>query len=196
LNYPLQINFKVLAIAQQLSLTDAGNNLVFYVKQKAFKLKEAVTVFADEQQTRPWFTINADRVMDFNANYSFTDYTGKPFGGMRRQGRKSIWRASYEIFDGVQPYPVALIKEENPWAKVFDAFLGEVPVLGLFTGYLFHPSYLISRTDGMPFMRLKKHASFVGRKFGIDKLANLDQTEELRILLAIMMMVLLERARG
>ena len=196
MNYPLQINFKVLAIAQQLSLTDATNNLIFYVKQKAFKLKEAVTVFADEQQTRPWFHISADRVIDFNANYSFVDYTGKPFGSMRRQGRKSIWKASYEIFDGFQPYPVAIIKEENPWSKVFDALLTEIPIVGIFTGYMFHPSYLISRPDGMPLMRLKKHASFVGRKFGIDQLAQLDQTEELRILLAVMMMVLLERRRG
>jgi len=196
LNFPLQINFKVLAIARQLSLTDATGQLIFYVKQKAFKLKEAVTLFADEQMTRPWFNISADRVLDFNANYSFTDYTGKPFGSMRRQGRKSLWRASYEIFDGFHPYPVALIKEENPWSKVFDTLFGEIPILGVFTGYLFHPSYLISRPDGMPFMRLKKHASFVGRRFSIDKLAQLDQTEELRILLAIMMMVLLERSRG
>jgi hypothetical protein len=198
LNYtfPLQINFKVLAIAQQLSLVDASGNLIFYVKQKAFKLKEAVTVFADEQQTRPWFTINADRVLDFNANYSFTDYTGKHFGSMRRLGKKSLWKANYEIFDGARPHPVAIIKEENPWAKVFDALLTEIPLVGIFTGYLFHPSYLVSRPDGMPFMRLKKQSSFIGRRFTIDKLAHLDQSEELRILLALMMMVLLERRRG
>lgn len=194
--FPLQINFKLLAIAQQLSLTDASGNLIFYVKQKAFKLKEAVTVFADEQQARPWFTINADRVLDFNANYSFMDYTGKPFGSMRRQGRKSLWKANYEIFDGFHPHPVAIIREENPWAKVFDALLGEIPIIGIFTGYMFHPSYLVSRPDGMPFMRIKKHSSFVGRRFSIDKLAHLDQTEEFRILLALMMMVLLERSRG
>lgn len=196
MNYPLQINFKILAIAQQLSLTEATGNLIFYVKQKAFKLKEAVTVFADEAMTRPWFTINADRVIDWNANYTFTDLSGRPFGSMRRQGRKSLWRATYEIFDGHQPHPVAMVKEENPWVKVFDATLGEIPLLGIFTGYFFHPSYLISRPDGMPYLRLKKQSSFVGRKFTIDKLAHLDQTEELRLLLAVMMMVLLERARG
>ncbi len=194
--FPLQINFKLLALAQQLSLTEANGNLIFYVKQKAFKLKEAVTVFADEQMTRPWFTINADRVLDFNANYSFMDYTGKLFGSMRRLGKKSLWKAHYEIFDGFNPHPVAIFKEENPWAKVFDALLGEIPIVGMFTGYLFHPTYLVSRPDGMPFMRLKKQSSFVGRRFTIDKLAHLDQTEELRILLALMMMVLLERARG
>ena len=196
MNYPLQINFKILAIAQQLSLTEATGNLIFYVKQKAFKLKEAVTVFADEAMTRPWFTINADRVIDFRANYTFTDMSGRPFGSMRRLGKKSLWRATYEISDGYQPHPVATIKEENPTAKVFDALLGEIPILGIFTGYLFHPSYLISRPDGMPYLRLKKQASFVGRKFTIEKLAHLDQTEELRLLLGIMMMVLLERARG
>lgn len=196
MNYPLEINFKILAIAQQLSLTEATGNLVFYVKQKAFKLKESVTVFADEAMTRPWFMINADRVLDFNANYTFTDLSGRPFGSMRRLGRKSIWRATYEILDGYQPHPVATIKEENPWTKVFDAMLGEVPLLGIFTGYVFHPSYLISRPDGMPYLRLKKRPSFVGRKFSIEKLAQLEQTEELRLLLGIMMMVLLERARG
>jgi len=196
LNYPLQINFKILAIAQQLSLTEATGNLIFYVKQKAFKLKEAVTVFADEAMTRPWFTINADRAIDFRANYTFTDLSGRPFGSMRRLGKKSLWKASYEIFDGYQPNPVGIIREENPWAKVFDAVLGEIPILGVFTGYLFHPSYLITRPDGMPYLRLKKQPSFVGRKFTIDKLAHLDQTEELRLLLGVMMMVLLERARG
>ena len=196
MNYPLQIIFKVLAIARQLSLTDATGNLIFYVKQKAFKLKEAVTVFADAEQTRPWFHITADRVLDFNANYSFTDVSGRPFGSIRRQGRKSLWKASYELFDGFQPHPVAIIREENPWSKVFDTLFGEIPILGIFTGYMFHPSYLVTRPDGMPFMRLKKHSSFVGRRFSIDKLANLDQTEELRILLALMMIVLLERSRG
>lgn len=194
--YPLQINFKVLAIAQQISLNDATGNLIFYVKQKAFKLKEAVTIFADAEMTRPWFMINADRVLDFNANYSFNDYSGRTVGSMRRLGKKSLWKANYEIFDGFQPHPVAIIKEENPWAKVFDAMLTEIPIVGIFTGYMFHPSYLISRPDGMPFMRLKKQSSFIGRRFTIDKLANLDQTEELRILLAVMMMVLMERRRG
>jgi hypothetical protein len=185
-----------MAIAQQLSLIDASGQLIFYVKQKAFKLKEAVTVFADEAQQRPWFMIGADRVIDFRANYTFTDTTGRPFGSMRRLGKKSLWKAHYEIFDGYNPHPVAIIKEENPWAKVFDGLFGEIPILGIFTGYLFHPSYLIQRPDGMPYLRLKKERSFIGRRFTIDKLANLDQTEELRILLAVMMMVLLERARG
>lgn len=196
MNYPLHINFKVLALAQQLSLTDATGTLIFYVKQKAFKLKEAVTVFADAQQTRPLFAINADRVIDFSASYHFTDMTGRPLGSIKRQGRKSIWKAHYEIFDGWQPHPTLLIKEENPWSKVFDALFSEIPVAGIFTGYVFNPSYLVSRPDGMPILRLKKERSFFGRSFSITLLAGIDQTEELRILLGLIMMILLERHRG
>lgn len=197
MNYPLHITFKVLALAHQLSITDATGNLIFYVKQKAFKLKDSVTVFADAEQTRPLFAINADRVLDFSASFHFTDMSGRSLGSVKRQGRKSLWKAHYEIFDGQQPYPTLLIKEENPWSKVFDAMFSEIPLVGIFTGYVFNPSYLVSRPDGMPVMRLKKERSFFGRSFSINLLlAGIDQTEELRIMLGLIMMILLERHRG
>jgi uncharacterized protein YxjI len=195
MNYPLQLSFKVLAIAQQLSLRDAAGNLIFYVKQKAFKLKEAVTVFADAEQTQPVFYINANKILDFSANYQFTDRAGAPVGSVRRQGMRSIWRASYDIYDERNNH-VMSIKEEKPWAKVFDSLLGEVPILGIFTGFLFHPSYLVFRPDGMPFMRLTKQRAFFEGKFILEKLAELPPVDETRTLLGVLMMLLLERTRG
>ena len=47
MNFPLDLRFKLLAIASQIAVTDAQGQLVYYAKQRAFKLKEAVTVFAD-----------------------------------------------------------------------------------------------------------------------------------------------------
>ena len=47
MNYPLDLSFKILAIAPQISVSDANGALVLYVKQKAFKLKEDVTIYAD-----------------------------------------------------------------------------------------------------------------------------------------------------
>jgi len=88
------------------------------------------------------------------------------------------------------------VREENPWAKVFDALLGDVPILNLLTGYFFHPSYGIARPDGTKTARLRKVASFFGRRFVIDKLADFEKGEEERILLGLMMMILLERRRG
>ena len=61
MNYPLQLSFEVLSIARKLSVIDAAGNLNFFVKQKAFKLKESVTVFADADQKLPLYELAADR---------------------------------------------------------------------------------------------------------------------------------------
>jgi hypothetical protein len=57
LAYPLSVSFKIVALAPQLSVRDANGNLIAYVRQKLFKLKEAVTVYSDEGQTQPVFAI-------------------------------------------------------------------------------------------------------------------------------------------
>ena len=194
MNYPLQLSFKILAIAQQVSATDASGKLVFYVKQKAFKLKEAVTVFADAEQTQPLFHINADRMLDFSARYTFTNPQGQPVGAIKRQGMKSLWKSHYDVFDGDNV--VMTIREENPWVKVLDGLLGEIPVLGMLTGHFLHPAFLVSRTDGTVILRLQKQAAFFEGKFAIEKKAEFDVHEEARALLSLIMMVLLERGKG
>jgi uncharacterized protein YxjI len=194
MEYPLNFSFKIVALAPQLAVTDASGNLVYYVKQKLFKLKEEVTVFADREQTRPLYKINADRIIDFSARYHFSDTAGNDLGSVKRQGMKSIFKARYDISKGEEI--VMNIAEENPWVKVIDAVVGEIPVVGMFTGYMFHPKYLVSRTDGTPVMRLTKQPAFFEGKFSLDKLAELGQEEENRVLLSLLMMVLLERSRG
>ena len=195
MNYPLQLSFKILAIAKQLSVVDSTGRLVFYVKQKAFKLKEAVTVFADEAQTQALYTINADRVLDFSARYHFTDArTSSTLGSVKRQGMKSLWRSRYDIMEGEQV--VMTSQEANPWAKVFDSLLGEVPVLGMFTGFFFHPAYNVLRPNGAAVMRLVKEPAFFEGKFKLESLGPMQEREEVLALLSLLMMVLLERARG
>lgn len=193
-NYPLQLTFKVLAIAQQLSVTDAQGNLVFYVKQKAFKLREAVTIFADAAQTQPLYTIEADRALDFSARYAIRGADGAPIATLQRQGMKSLWRTHFDLLVG--DTPSLTITEENPWTQVLDGLLGEVPVLGMLTGYLFHPAYLASRPDATIVLRLQKQPALFEGRFTIEKRGALGEEEELPALLALMMVVLLERGRG
>lgn len=77
-----------------------------------------------------------------------------------------------------------------------DLLLGEVPLVGLLAHYVFHPKCLVSREDERPVMRLVKEAAFFEGRFRIDKLSDLDEDEERRVILSLLMMVLLERARG
>lgn len=194
MKYPLTLSFKILALAPQISVTDAYGNLVFYVRQKLFKLKESVTVFADAQQTKPLYAINADRIIDWSARYNFTDQQGISVGAVKRQGMRSLWRAHYDILNG--DMAVMSVQEENPWVKVMDSLVGEVPILGFFTGYLFHPAFLVTRHDGAVVMRLQKVPAFFESKFIIEQKAPLDESEQRRVLLSLLMMVLLERSRG
>ena len=195
MNYPLDISFKLLALAQQLAVRDAQGNLVFYVKRKAFKLKEAITVFADEAQQRPLYHINADRIMDFSARYSFTDNAGRSLGSIKRHGMRSLWKSHYEIED--DHHAALSLNEENAWIKVFDSVLGQLPIVGALTGYLFHPAYLVSRADGTVLLRMEKQPAFFEGKFRVERLAvHLAPEEETRALLGLLMMIMLERSRG
>lgn len=194
MNFPLELNFKKIALSPQVLVRDASGQVVLYTKQKAFKLKEAVTIFADAEQTRQLYTINADRVLDFNAKYNIADASSRSLGAVARKGRKSIWRAEYEVLDGGGSSMT--IREENGWVKVADALFGELPIAGIFSGYVFNPTYLLTNASGVPLMRLSKQPAFMQGKFRIEKLGVMSESEETRAVLSFLMMVLLERRRG
>lgn len=195
MNYPLDLSFKLLALASQIYIRDSSGNLLGYVKQKLFKLKEDINIFADESQTQQLFNIKADRVIDFSAKYNFTDSSGRYIGAIKRQGMRSIWRANYDISNATGQQ-VLRIHEENGWIKVIDALVGEIPVVGMFTGYLFNPAYILEKMDGSPLMRLAKQPAFFEGKFQLSPQAQPTQEEETLCLLGALTMTLLERSRG
>jgi hypothetical protein len=43
---------------------------------------------------------------------------------------------------------------------VCDSLFSEIPILGMFRGYAFHPEYLGTQEDGTAVMRLKKEPAF------------------------------------
>ena len=195
MNFPLTLNFKKIALAPQISVIDGAARLLFYVKQKAFKLKEAVTVFADVEQTQPLYTINADRVLDISARYHINDMSGFGLGTLQRQGMRSIWRANYEIMRGGGT--VMHIREENPWIRVGDAIFADLPIIGIFSGYVFNPAYLVTRADnGQVLMRVQKEKAFLEGKYTITKTGEMSENDERLAVLSVLMMTLLERARG
>lgn len=195
MNYPVELSFKLLAIASQIYIRDANGELLGYVKQKLFKLKEDINIFADESQTQLLYNIKADRVLDFSAKYNFTDAAGNLIGSIKRKGLRSLWRANYEIYDA-RENQVMKISEENGWIKVVDSLIGEVPVVGMFTGYFFNPSYIVSRTDNTQIARLQKQPAFFEGRFRLSPLGQISADEEIKVLLSVLSMTLLERSRG
>lgn len=195
MNYPINLTFKLLALASQIYVNDANGALLGYVKQKMFKLKEDINIFADESQTHVLYNIKADRVLDFSARYTFRDGAGNVIGSIKRQGMRSIWKANYEVANAADQV-VYVIHEENAWIKVVDALVGELPIVGMFTGYLFNPAYLMERGPGNVIARLAKQPAFFEGKFQITPKEQIASQEEPLVLLSFLTMTLLERRRG
>lgn len=195
MNYPIDFTFKLLALASQIYVRDAQGTLIGYAKQKMFKFKEDVRIFADEGQTQELYQIKADRVIDFSARYNFIDSrTGQHLGSIKRRGMRSLWRAHYEIFDGERV--VMEIKEESAMVKILDGLVGEIPLVGSFTGYFLNPAYLATQTNGSVVARLQKQPAFFEGKFQLSRQGTISETDEKRIILGFLMMTLLERSRG
>jgi uncharacterized protein YxjI len=194
MQYPLKMTFSLFTLSQQISVTDASGQVVLYVKQKMFRFKEKIEVFADAEMSRKRFEINADRMIDFSANYHFTDADGNAWGSVRREGMRSFWSAHYDIYEGARLE--MSIREEEPWKRLLEGVLGEIPIVGFLVIYWLNPTYQVLSREGGVAMRVVKKPSVFERYFEIEKCSEMEPDDELRALLALIMMVLLERSRG
>ena len=194
MQYPIELRFKLMTLGQRIWATDNGGRTLMFIKQKMFKLKENVEIFNDESQSNLLFRIMSDRVIDFSANYAFTDAEGNDWGAVRRKGMKSLWSAHYEVMQEGQIDMT--IEEESPMKKVLEGIVGEIPIIGIAATYLINPSYIVRRPDGTELLRLTKQPAFWEGRFTLEKLSEMPEDDELRSLMALIMLVLLERVRG
>ena len=196
MQYPLNIRFKIIALTSQISVTDGNGAEVFYVKQKMFKLKENIEIYRDSTKSQLLFTIKADRVLDFSPTYTLSDAGGAPVGTITRQGARSLWKASYDLqlASGMSAH----VREASAWVKVMDGFFGELPIVGLFSGYLFHPKYIVEDQNKLPIATIEKKPAFLEGIFTLDSnnLPSLDEDSQLKAAALLMMVVLMERTRG
>jgi uncharacterized protein YxjI len=193
--YPLTLTFKFLTISSYIRVVDATGQLVGYVKQRAFRLREDVTIFADEGQTQPLFHIKADRIIDIGATYSIRTADGRPLGAVRQRGMRTLWRATYDILDE-SGSAVGLVHEKDVWTKVIDGLIGEIPFLGFVIQQWINPTYLIDSADGVTVLRMRKQPSLIERRFIVEQDAPVSRGLEPLALPAVLMVVLLERGRG
>lgn len=198
MQYPLTLNFKLVALASQVYVRDAAGRELLYVHQKLLKLKESITAYADRSKAKALYRIAADRVLDFRARFDFTDAEGRPLGAVKRQGARSLWRATYDVYLAGSDEPRLRIREEKPWVKLLDGVVGEVPVVGIFSGLVLNPAYqVVDLATGELAFRVAKRRAVLESRFVVERHAGApDAAAEVTVLLAILTMTLLERDRG
>jgi hypothetical protein len=158
----LTYTFKKIALTNKVTVADNGA-LVMFAHQK-IKFKEKIIVYRDSSKTTELGSLAADKVIDFSPTLTFRDVQDNVRFSVKRNGRASIWKANYDINDA-NGQPVFKVTEANPWAKVMDSLFGEIPVLGLFAGYLFHVKYDITGSGGQAVAQIRKLPAFLEGKY-------------------------------
>jgi uncharacterized protein YxjI len=104
---------QVFALTGKLRFYDPHGNLVLFVEQKMFRLREDIRVYSDESKTQELLHIKARNIVDWAAAYDVTDpATGQKVGVLRRKGWKSMLRDEWEVLD-VSDQPVGMLFEDS-----------------------------------------------------------------------------------
>lgn len=194
LNYPLHFQFKITSFSNDFVATDAHGESIFYVREKIFSWRDHILVYKDERKSEVLYELISNKLIDFQQTFTIKDATGRVIGKLRRKTIKSLWRSTFNLMD---PYDGldSTITEKNPWTKFWDGLFGEIPILGMLSGYFFNPSYILNDDAQEPMFEIKKEPSFFGRKFSVWKLTEKEVDDE-RFVLSLMLMVLIERTNG
>ena len=99
--------------------------LLYYVKQKAFKLKEDIIIYKDESFNQVFLRIKAESILDLGTKYNIYKIQNDQeikIGSIKREFIKSIWRDSWKILD-IQNQEIGYIQEDSLFKALLRRYL-------------------------------------------------------------------------
>ncbi len=100
--------------------------LMFYCKQKAFKMKEDIRLYTDESMSVEVLVMQARSVIDFSATYDVFDTAeGVKIGALQRKGMKSILKDEWIVLDAYDNQ-LGLIQEDSAGLAFVRRFLANI----------------------------------------------------------------------
>jgi uncharacterized protein YxjI len=91
---------QIFALTGKLRFYNPQEQLVLYVEQKMFRLREDIRVYGDENKSQEVLLIQARNIVDFNAAYDVIDVAfNQKIGTLRRRGWRSMMRDEWEVLD-------------------------------------------------------------------------------------------------
>lgn len=121
------IRRKVMTIGgAKFHIYNEAGQLMFFCKQKAFKLKEDIRLYTDESMTEEVLTMQARSVMDFSATYDVIDSVeGVKVGALQRKGMKSMFKDEWVVLNG-DDSQLGLIQEDSMGLALVRRFLANI----------------------------------------------------------------------
>ncbi len=104
---------QVIALTGKLRFYSPDGQLVLFVEQKMFRLKEDLRVYSDESKAQELLLIQARQIIDWAAAYDVIDsLSGQKIGALRRRGWASLLRDEWEVLDS-NDQPFGLLCEDR-----------------------------------------------------------------------------------
>jgi len=158
---------------------DREGELVAFVQQKTFALKEDLRFYADQARKTELFRVKARKRFDPAARYEVTDADGTPIGDLAKAFRRSLARSTWRLYAPGATEELAWATERSLFRSLLRRLLslgGFVPVVGELLGLIpirYHFDFFIG----------DRSAGGLERKFGIrDRyLLDLSRDQERRI---------------
>lgn len=194
IKYPLQLKFKITTLANDFTVKDNSGKTIFYVREKLLKIRDHVKVYSNTSKEVQLYDLVSNKLIDFQQTFTIANSKQQVIGKVRKKTFQSFVKVTYNIQNpnGELEYT---IREKSALVRFFDSIFGELPIIGFFSGYVFHPQYFVKDANRRTVMKLEKKPSFWGRKFTIEKLTSNPINEE-QIILSLMLLILQQRSRG
>ena len=173
-------------LGSKFHIYDRDGNLCFFVHQKGFKLKEAITVYRDEDKNQPLLEIQARSIMDFSGTYDVTDVsTGETVGALQRQGMKSMLRDEWHIKDPGGEV-LAIVQEDSMALAMVRRFLSNLV-----------PQSFTATMGDKPVAKFDQHFNPFVAKYDLDFTMDPDESLDRRLgIAAVVLLLAIEGRQG
>jgi uncharacterized protein YxjI len=114
---------QVFALTGKLRFYNPQEQLVLYVEQKMFRLREDIRIYSDESKSQEVLLIQARNIIDFNAAYDVVDASyNQKVGTLRRKGWRSVMRDEWEVLD-VNDQVIGMLFEDSAGQAMLRRFV-------------------------------------------------------------------------
>ncbi|HLF84370.1 MAG TPA: hypothetical protein VI837_09370 [Blastocatellia bacterium] len=154
---------------------DPAGQVVLFASMKAFKLKEDIRLYANEDMRAELLLIQARRVLDISAEYDVTDsQTGAKVGVLKRKGLKSMVRDEWIVMDPMDQQ-IGAIREDSTAMALIRRF---IPFANLI------PQQYDGEIRGTPVCTFKQNFNPFVMKISLDFSADVNRLLDRRLGLA------------
>ncbi|MEW6093122.1 MAG: hypothetical protein AB1531_04065 [Chloroflexota bacterium] len=114
---------QVFTLTGKLRFYNPQEQMVLYVEQKMFRLREDIRVYNDESKSQEVLLIKARSIIDFNAAYDVLEPAfNQKIGTLRRKGWRSMMRDEWEVLD-VNDNLIGMLFEDSVGQAMLRRFL-------------------------------------------------------------------------